>query len=314
MNPFATGGNQRKKDKRDYKSSSIGSAIQIPDTFSSPVPIIYNQSKLPTCGAHAGAQLANILFGEVTAPQFLWKIIKQIDGFTPEDGTDMRSIFKALKDTGICKYALLPNPTDYSWTNLQLYTSPSTITQEMLNDASTRKIGGYGFIDNPNFEQIKTAIYTYRAVILLVGCGDGWWKPSYARKDIIPLRLGNYASGHFIVATQYGATVIDGANSWGVSWADTGMFEFLENYLPYILELGFATVAPIAQQYIFTQDLYLGLKSADVHALQIRLGVTPTTGFFGSKTFSAVRKYQTQNGILSTGFVGPKTRFKLNGM
>ena len=64
--------------------------------------------------------------------------------------------------------------------------------------------------------------------------------------------------------------------------------------------------------YCFNTDLYQGLTSNDVRNLQIVLGVTPTTGYFGSITNSAVKRFQAQYGIPQTGYVGPLTRAKLN--
>jgi peptidoglycan hydrolase-like protein with peptidoglycan-binding domain len=54
------------------------------------------------------------------------------------------------------------------------------------------------------------------------------------------------------------------------------------------------------------------MSNADVLRLQIRLGVYPQTGYFGTITFAAVVKYQGANNITPTGFVGPITRAKLN--
>jgi len=64
--------------------------------------------------------------------------------------------------------------------------------------------------------------------------------------------------------------------------------------------------------YCFNTDLYQGLTSNDVRNLQIVLGVTPTTGYFGSITKSAVKRFQAQYGLPQTGYVGPLTRAKLN--
>ncbi|MGE4555106.1 MAG: peptidoglycan-binding protein, partial [Candidatus Paceibacterota bacterium] len=64
--------------------------------------------------------------------------------------------------------------------------------------------------------------------------------------------------------------------------------------------------------YCFNTDLYRGLTSNDVKNLQIILGVTPTSGYFGPLTEAAVKKFQGQYGIPQTGYVGPLTRAKLN--
>lgn len=63
----------------------------------------------------------------------------------------------------------------------------------------------------------------------------------------------------------------------------------------------------------FTRDLTVGSTGADVTALQVKLGVTPATGYFGSITKAAVVAYQAANGITpAAGYVGSMTRAKLN--
>lgn len=87
--------------------------------------------------------------------------------------------------------------------------------------------------------------------------------------------------------------------------------------------LAFASIAS-AQGYVFSKDLTVGSRGADVVALQELLitaghdipsisSGAATTGYFGSQTKAAVQKYQTANEITPSGFVGPKTRAALNG-
>jgi len=69
--------------------------------------------------------------------------------------------------------------------------------------------------------------------------------------------------------------------------------------------------------YKFYNPLMLGSKGADVSELQKRLtaeGVYsgPITGYYGSLTEAAVKKYQTQRNIDQLGNVGPATRAALN--
>ena len=64
----------------------------------------------------------------------------------------------------------------------------------------------------------------------------------------------------------------------------------------------------------FNTDLQKGMTSDDVKNLQIKLGVTPTSGYFGTITLAAVKKFQADNSIITTGYVGPLTRGALNGL
>ncbi len=57
----------------------------------------------------------------------------------------------------------------------------------------------------------------------------------------------------------------------------------------------------------FNSNLSVGSRGDDVSSLQKILALTPT-GFFGRLTRGALIKYQRENGILATGYFGPKTR------
>ncbi|MGB9726624.1 MAG: peptidoglycan-binding domain-containing protein, partial [Minisyncoccia bacterium] len=67
-----------------------------------------------------------------------------------------------------------------------------------------------------------------------------------------------------------------------------------------------------AGMYCFNTDLKYGMTSNDVKNLQIVLGVTPQSGYFGPITLAAVKSYQASKGIKTTGYVGPLTRTALN--
>jgi peptidoglycan hydrolase-like protein with peptidoglycan-binding domain len=67
----------------------------------------------------------------------------------------------------------------------------------------------------------------------------------------------------------------------------------------------------------FDIDLSMDMESPLVRMLQeyltkVRVYSGPITGYFGVKTFEAVKRYQASRGIVPTGYVGPKTRALLN--
>jgi peptidoglycan hydrolase-like protein with peptidoglycan-binding domain len=67
-----------------------------------------------------------------------------------------------------------------------------------------------------------------------------------------------------------------------------------------------------------TNTLQIGSSGSEVYMLQqalLDLGFLRTSpnGYFGPQTASAVRSFQRDNGIRSTGVVGPSTRSVLNG-
>ncbi len=310
MNPFGLGGQEREYDSRDHSPESYGSASPYPSSYESPIKVIYSQKHKPACGSHSGAQATNVLFNVTTSPKFGWKEIKLIDGVRPQDGTTMDAIFKEMKDTGYCDLTLMDNNTEDS-VSLADYTDPYTIDSAMIQNASTRKITGYAFTNTPTMEQIKQAIYQFKAVILLVNVTDAWWKPSYAEKDILPLRVGNFVGRHFICCTGYDENFIKWPNSWGTEWGKDGRGYFDNSFIPQVIEMG---VAILDKKYQFNKNLWFGMVSdPDVQALQIRLGVTPTTGNFWYKTFWAVIAYQRAHGIFPTSVVNEETRKSLNG-
>lgn len=63
----------------------------------------------------------------------------------------------------------------------------------------------------------------------------------------------------------------------------------------------------------FLRNLQVGSSGADVTGLQIKLGISPATSYFGPATKKAVIKYQKDNNIYpASGYVGALTRAILN--
>ena len=73
-----------------------------------------------------------------------------------------------------------------------------------------------------------------------------------------------------------------------------------------------------ATAFKFARNLAIGSRGGDVVALQqilITAGflkIKVPTGYYGSLTFAAVKKYQATHGIAQVGVVGPITRASLN--
>lgn len=311
------GARPRPKDKRDFGLAAYQEPVAIPEAYTTDltkVPVYY-QGKYGTCGAHAGAVLNSQLQDTPLSPKYLWRQIKLIDSWTVDEGTDLRSIMKSLAGTGDCTLDLSPNDLE---DDVLKYTDAKQITEEQLTDAAKRRVTGYAFANSPSFEEIKRAIYLNKTVILLLACGDGWWrdangKGSWAAKDVLPLKLGNYASGHFVVAYGYDKDFVYFRNSWSESWGAKGNGYFDSSYVQHIRELGTALKLPA--RFIFKNNLWLGSTGNDVLELQKRLGMDYSTGpgIFGPRTLAAVVKYQKANGIYPTlGYVGALTRASLN--
>lgn len=91
-------------------------------------------------------------------------------------------------------------------------------------------------------------------------------------------------------------------------------------YTAYFMKFNFE-MAMLRPQYVFKKDLSFGMTDKDVMMLQEILKYeklfpmnVESTGYFGSITFEAVKKWQAKYGIPSTGYVGQITRAKLNSL
>lgn len=278
----------------------LGSLIPMnatPAVFMPAYPVIAEmQGKQPACGAHAGAIVANILDGTGFrgSPEYLWDKIKLIDGFAVEDGTDLASILKTLANKGICSFSMLPNHADIE--TLAQYADASKITQAMDADASKHTVmPAYAFTWSPTLQDLKDAVYTHKAVILLMRIGAEFWTPSWSEKDILPLKTTfPIISGHFVTAYAYDEQYVYFYNHWSQSWGRQGIGYFTQDYMPRIMEMG--TVLDV-MSYVFARNLKLGDTGTDVGILQLflkKMGffTAGVTSYYGPVTQAAVKAMQ----------------------
>lgn len=192
----------RSYDNRDLKLGQVAQTKTIiPLSFASDVSQVKKlfQNGYPACGAHAGSGLKEIKeFQErkipvAFSPRYLWKKIKEIDGFALEVGTNMRYILKVLSSSGVCDYDLLPNVYGVS---LKEYTQ-AIITQQMEDNAQVNIIKSYGFLpEGFSIQELKESIYNNGAVLMLIHCDDNFFgttTPIFIEKKY----------GHFVVAYGY---------------------------------------------------------------------------------------------------------------
>lgn len=318
--PFGRGAEERDYTPTDYHADSFAKATPTPPSYSTPITTIYMQNQEPCCGADLLTQYLNVIFGGVYSPMFVWKNIRKLDGLPASSGSNSLTLGKEAKTIGACDLALMPDNSTLSNAD---YASYQGITTDLLNNAlKNGLVASYAFIENPTMQQIKDNIYQHKAVGLRVACGDGWWTNangigSWAAKDVLPLHVGNYVDDHFILATGFDETTVLGPNSWSIAWGNNGMYYFNQSYIPFVRELiifvpPVTPVTPTPATYQFLKDIRYGDTSADVHALQFRLGIT-ATGTFDFPTLIAVFKFQIAHGIFwFTGTVGPVMRGILN--
>lgn len=239
----------RKLDVRDIMLGSVQAQIQteIPSVFKPAVIDQYikeYQNGQPACGAHAGDIFKVIQETYEDAkpkrfsPRFLWHAIKKLinngagDGFDLEQGTDMRSIFKALKSFGICDFDLVGNDVSLS---LEAYSTPE-ISQEVLDNAQIKIIDAYAFLNDLSFNSLKRAIYLNKAVLTLIRCDDGFFgtkTPTFTERKY----------GHFVVLVGYEENGIYFIDSTEQDFSNSVKFMDIK-YLNFIIEAGTAVDLP----------------------------------------------------------------------
>jgi hypothetical protein len=242
------GGIEREKDGRDFSLEKahelLGSITDRPNKMEYPKIEQVFQKSYPACGSHSGVHLKEIQEGGHLSPAYLWKKIKMIDGYTPEVGTDMRSIFKCLQKNGVCLYDLLPN--DYTLTLAQ-YSASTGITEVMEADAQPRIIDSYAFLTDLSIGNIKTQSYLNKAVLLLIRCDDGFFHSSYPT-------FTEKKYGHFVVACGY-----DDGGVWVVDSTEVAFpYKYIKNeYQSFIKEAGTCVDLPneVVEQLILKKTL-----------------------------------------------------------
>lgn len=243
MENISFGGIEVDKDVRDYRLENVGAGIPIPLEFRpdySMIPVLH-QHQIPACGAHAGTALKMIQEYYDSTPnpsysaRYLWNKIKKIDNFPLEAGTDIYSIFKTLKNFGVCNLSLVDNNT------LLPLVEYSTLTPDMNidTDASWKEIESYATTYSPTFDQLKQAIYINKAVLILMRVGQNMYRPTW---NEMPLNPDRYPldGGHFVCAIGYDEKYIYWRNSWGETFGTKGDGYFAENYMKYVVCIGTA--------------------------------------------------------------------------
>lgn len=240
-----------KPDKRDFKLEVLGTNTPIPESYStdiSNIPVLH-QRKQPACGSHSATSLKMIQekHDDETNPNYTprlhWKVTKSRDGIPLDNGMTINDLFKSLQSPSVCDLSLLDNDTSLTIQDYFNFTS----TPEQIENAKGKLIDNYAITHKPTFEQLKRAIYTHKAVIVLYRCGQNMYKgangiSSWAEKDILPLSPDRYPmdSGHFVVAYGYTKDRIIWRNSWGITWGANGDGYFNADYMKHVVAIGTA--------------------------------------------------------------------------
>lgn len=304
---------------------------------------VENQGQHGTCVGQAagkGQEYRDLKeTGKVTrlSKKFIYKSCKMIDGFTGQ-GTYPKIEAQILGTKGTPKEELLP---DNNTANYDVYMNVDIVTPEILTDASARRTKGYAYATSLN--EIKTGIDMEGTLTATLRVGD------WSTLPVKPFNKNGLNDGwHRVLLYGYEDvgtdTKIYFRNSWGTSWAKgkntedkklikagNGYFMWSDYAKGNYADIMVYTDMPNeiidhakGQTYKFTRTLKRGMSGTDVQELQKRLAkeydihqvplfnYPAFTTYFGSVTNTAVKKYQTINGLKPDGVVGKNTIAKLN--
>ncbi len=304
------------------------------------------QGQTPSCVSHSVALLLKHYWFKKTgkvvnfSPRFLDILVKRFDGLGDPtnravQGTYPRMVLKLAVQYGCATEATLPNDTTLP--TLQ-YRDDALLTDKVFAEAAKYKI--------PGFIRVPDDFYAMRAAVQVMGplsmglyLGSEWWLPSWAKKDINPLRTPKQiVSGHQVVAKGWGQGTLNRLrNSWSEPWCDKGEADYdAVEWGDFIQEAwaiadvpkdvkNFLRILPSPQDFHYTFNTNLHQDAAptqDIEMLQVAymiLGylkpIAPDEfGTFGPKTAAANLHFQLDNKIAPTApdTVGPLTRAALN--
>lgn len=342
--PFALGSVNSPLDYRDGYASALAvpafAPATIPSSLKTQLASPMMQAHIPACVNHSVYDLVKLYWFLKTgkwidfSPRFGDIMCKRFDGQDrATGGTYPRLALKIAATYGCPTTATLPNDTSLSPLT---YRDDSLITPAVLAEAAQYKIPGYISIAK-DLDSTKYALYLFGAISTLYEIGNELWTPSYADKDIDPMRTPKViVGGHQMTPFGYEETnFIDVQNEWDVNWANGGRNKYDMNlWLPYIFEQwAIATIpkdaqsfisslpSPTAFHYNWQTNMTLGDRNDDVKFAQIALMILgflapippDQLGIFGPKTASANARYQQANRIpVSANNIGPMTRGALN--
>ena len=318
----------------------LGAQIQLPASYKAPLAAPMMQALEPACVSHSVADNLKLYWFRKTgkmidfSPRFLDILAKRFDGQDrATGGTYPRLVFKLAVLYGCATTATLPNDTSLP---VLEYRDDSKLTPEVFAEALQYKIPGYVSVPL-DFQTTRQAIYLYGATSTLFQIGDEMWTPSWADKDIDPLRTPKQiVSGHQMTPFGWEDDVYnDLQNEWSSAWANYGRAKYdPKAWSPYIIEQwAVAEIPPDVQDFLkslpaptdfhysWQKDLALGDNSDGVKFVQIAymilgfLAPLPADelGIFGPKTAAANARYQQAHWIApAPNHIGPQTRAALN--
>lgn len=297
---------------------------------------ILMQNKIGKCTAICITQQAQKKYGKKYSSDFQYLLQKKFYDTAWYEGSSGQAALWVANKYGFLPYEFMPdlNDANPSISYSEYIEKLQAYTDEQINDLISKcenKIGGYAQVNVNDKNALAQAILdSDTGLYTTVTVTEDWYKNSKGNGDwsydgLCPLSK-NYpvAGGHAITIDTYDFTQYS-QFSWANTWS--GVWCWRNNYQADggVAVSNYTTVKPNQAwivywdkvvkpevKFVFNKDLKYGMTNEDVKQLQIRLGVTPQTGYFGDKTLLAVTKYQKENNIPTTGYVGKLTRASLN--
>lgn len=278
-------------DDRDYLYSSISySTTKLPSYyFMDRIPI--NEQVIGDCVGQSARSIKHLQEKKNHptknydfAPDFVYSECKKIDGKPNQEGTDLRSAFKVLKDLGIARKGQYPD--------LTVHNQRPQATQTAYQDAKQFIIGAYA--QCTTLEDIKRAIFEQGAVMGGLLLCDNFLTPESG--GFIDLPEGSIIGGHAIAFDGWDdakthkykdGTVRKGflrfINSWGEKFGDKGYGYLPYDYFYYKTDLGMRffqeayssvdVIMPDSSVKVMT--MWLDSKKAIVNGKETILEVAP---------------------------------------
>jgi len=207
------------------------------------------------------------------------------------------------------------SPTFSSNTNSYSVTVPTGITSVTVTPTATQ--GGSTITVN---DVVVTSGSASGAISLNVGSNTITIKDSISSSSTNNYIITVNRAGHRIISVTDGGTS-SGAEATVVATTTASTTSTSTSTTSSSTTVSLTSPSTISLGYVFTKDLTIGSKGADVTALQqllineghLTMPTGTAYGYFGALTKLAVIKYQKAKGIApAAGYVGPKTRDILN--